>query len=327
MSREEVADPVIYRAELTREPDGSAWTATSPDVDGAITWGRSLRGALDNLREAIALVLSLPDDVENNIEFELSYDLGDEHLNSAFDKAVSARESLAIAQQTANQAVTSAIARGRERDMSVRDLATLVGISFQRVQQISADLSEYSEDTAHSPRLPEHTRETFLDELARRLHFKVVGELAPTLDKRDSESDAELRLRVLDMFKHAIDEEPIRVSGIDRRTLISHLAGDVLDHACELTEHSADALSELRGRLYFRVVEELEPHLSERPSSMSDSELRIEVLERLDRAVGQQDADLSAADKRVLVNQLASDILDHAGLEHHERRHRRIVPS
>ncbi|MCH8972124.1 MAG: hypothetical protein IH918_08610, partial [Acidobacteria bacterium] len=47
-----------------------------------------------------------------------------------------------------------------------------------------------------------------------------------------------------------------------------------------------DALGELRGRLHFKVVEELGPTLYDR--GMSDAELRLRVLEMLEWAVDQE---------------------------------------
>ena len=66
-----------------------------------------------------------------------------------------------------------------------------------------------------------------------------------------------------------------------------------------------DALGELRGRLHFKVVEELGPTLYDR--GMSDAELRLRVLEMLEWAVDQeQGLPLTSADRPALPNDIAS---------------------
>ena len=75
-----------------------------------------------------------------------------------------------------------------------------------------------------------------------------------------------------------------------------------------------DALSELRGRLHFKVVEELGPTLYDR--QMSDAELRLRVMEMLEWAVEQEQAlPLSAADRRSLLNEIASDVLGYGPID------------
>jgi pilus assembly protein CpaF len=75
-----------------------------------------------------------------------------------------------------------------------------------------------------------------------------------------------------------------------------------------------DALGELRGRLHFKVVEELGPTLYDR--GMSDAELRLRVLEMLEWAVDQeQDLPLTSADRRALLNEIASDVLGYGPID------------
>ncbi|HUG07781.1 MAG TPA: CpaF family protein [Acidimicrobiia bacterium] len=76
----------------------------------------------------------------------------------------------------------------------------------------------------------------------------------------------------------------------------------------------SDALSELRGRLHFKVVEELGPTLYDR--GMSDAELRLRVLEMLEWAVDQeQGLPLTSADRRALLNEIASDVLGYGPID------------
>ena len=82
----------------------------------------------------------------------------------------------------------------------------------------------------------------------------------------------------------------------------------------ETTVNRSDALSELRGRLHFKVVEELGPTLYDR--GMSDAELRLRVLEMLEWAVDQeQGLPLTSADRRGLLNEIASDVLGYGPID------------
>jgi pilus assembly protein CpaF len=82
----------------------------------------------------------------------------------------------------------------------------------------------------------------------------------------------------------------------------------------DTTVNRTDALSELRGRLHFKVVEELGPTLYDR--GMSDAELRLRVLEMLEWAVDQeQGLPLTSADRRALLNEIASDVLGYGPID------------
>ncbi|HEY7468116.1 MAG TPA: CpaF family protein [Acidimicrobiia bacterium] len=81
-----------------------------------------------------------------------------------------------------------------------------------------------------------------------------------------------------------------------------------------MSSNRSDALSELRGRLHFKVVEELGPTLYDR--QMSDAELRLRVLEMLEWAVDQeQGLPLTSADRRGLLNEIASDVLGYGPID------------
>jgi pilus assembly protein CpaF len=82
----------------------------------------------------------------------------------------------------------------------------------------------------------------------------------------------------------------------------------------DVSVNRSDALSELRGRLHFKVVEELGPTLYDR--GMSDAELRLRVLEMLEWAVDQeQGLPLTSADRRALLNEIASDVLGYGPID------------
>ena len=82
----------------------------------------------------------------------------------------------------------------------------------------------------------------------------------------------------------------------------------------DVSVNRTDALGELRGRLHFKVVEELGPTLYDR--GMSDAELRLRVLEMLEWAVDQeQGLPLTSADRRALLNEIASDVLGYGPID------------
>ncbi len=74
------------------------------------------------------------------------------------------------------------------------------------------------------------TRSDMFVELRGRLHFKVIEELGPTLYDRHM-SDAELRLRVVEMLEWALDQETgVPLSMADRKQLLNEIASDVLGY-------------------------------------------------------------------------------------------------
>ena len=73
-------------------------------------------------------------------------------------------------------------------------------------------------------------REEMRQDLRRKLHYKVVEGLGPTLYDRQM-SDAELKLRVMEMLEWALDqEESVPLSRADRLQLLQEIADDVLGY-------------------------------------------------------------------------------------------------
>ncbi len=73
-------------------------------------------------------------------------------------------------------------------------------------------------------------RNELRQELRRKLHFKVVEGLGPSLYDRQM-SDAELKLRVMEMLEWAFDqEEGVPLSRADRMVLLQDIADDVLGY-------------------------------------------------------------------------------------------------
>ena len=75
-----------------------------------------------------------------------------------------------------------------------------------------------------------------------------------------------------------------------------------------------DMFKQLRGKLHFKIVEELGPTLYDR--QMSDAELRLRVLEMLEWALDQEDGvPLTRADRTQLLNEIASDVLGYGPID------------
>jgi predicted RNase H-like HicB family nuclease len=130
VSGEEVAD-VRYRVQLERDDD--AWLARVPSVPGCHTYGRSLDQARRRIREALTLWVDDADSADLEFDVRLPRE-----LRMEVDRARSARERSAEAQRLAADAVRrAAIDLSRRLGLSRRDTAELLGMSHQRIQQLS----------------------------------------------------------------------------------------------------------------------------------------------------------------------------------------------
>ena len=125
-----------YQVIVTRE--GDAWLADVPGVSGTHTWAKNLPGLDRNVREAIALAEDLPDGAEAGLDLAYQYDTGDPDLDAEIAALRAERARLAQAEQELSER-TARLAEQivRQRGMSVRDAATLLHISPQRVSQVA----------------------------------------------------------------------------------------------------------------------------------------------------------------------------------------------
>ncbi len=138
MSREEVAHQLTYRVVFRKE--GKDWTVIAPDVHPAHSWGPNLRSATEHIKEAIALVLDLPEGAEETMVLDAEYHV--EGLNESqpnvFRIARDARHGLRDAQEKADEALRLAIEEGRRHNLSIRDIAAMTDVSYQRVAQVAS---------------------------------------------------------------------------------------------------------------------------------------------------------------------------------------------
>lgn len=128
-----------YRVVVTRED--SHWLADVPELQGAHTYARNLPALDLAVREVIVLAADLPDEAMQELVIDYDYHTGDPELDTTAVEVRRLRRqanelALAAAAQT-EQAAIRLVARG----LSVRDAAALLGISPQRVSQLTAKAS------------------------------------------------------------------------------------------------------------------------------------------------------------------------------------------
>lgn len=138
MPRKEVAERMTFRVVFTKE--GKDWTVVAPDVHPAHSWGPNLKSATERIKEAIALVLELPAGAEQTIVLDAEYLINGMKTSesSVFHEARDARHRLRNAQDEADETLRHAIEEGRKHNLSMRDIATMTDVSYQRVAQIAS---------------------------------------------------------------------------------------------------------------------------------------------------------------------------------------------
>ncbi len=126
-----------YRVVVTR--DGSNWLADVPDVEGVHTFARTLAGLEREVREAIAVVLDLPEGGEAALELTWELHTGDDDLDTQTTALRLERRRLAQAERDLADRTAAMARRLRQERWSVRDVAALLGVSPQRVSQVSPE--------------------------------------------------------------------------------------------------------------------------------------------------------------------------------------------
>ena len=128
-----------FEVVVTRE-DGH-WLADVPGLQGAHTYARSLSALDQAVREVIVLAADLPDAAMPGLRLDSLYHAGDPELDSTALEVRRLRrqavELTAAAAARTGEVAMQFVARG----LSVRDVAALLGISPQRVSQLTARAS------------------------------------------------------------------------------------------------------------------------------------------------------------------------------------------
>ncbi|MFK4362374.1 hypothetical protein [Rhodococcus sp. 27YEA6] len=115
---------------------GDWWSVDVPEVDGLFTQAKRLDQIAAMVADAGELLTDVP---AAEFEVTLDYDFGDP---AALREAEEVKERTAAALRAVEEASqrSRAVVHGlRERGLSARDVATILGISHQRVSQIDKD--------------------------------------------------------------------------------------------------------------------------------------------------------------------------------------------
>lgn len=123
-----------YKVVVTREGDN--WLADVPQVEGTHTFARTLAKLDVAVREAIALALDLPEEAEKELALDYEVHTGDAERDQEFARIREGRTKV-LAVKQALDARTSQLAREASPGISSRDLGWLLGLSPQRVNQLT----------------------------------------------------------------------------------------------------------------------------------------------------------------------------------------------
>ncbi len=124
-----------YRVVVTRE-EGS-WLADVPELAGAHTYARTLPALDRAVREVIVLADDLPDGALDLLPLDYDYRTGDPEIDSYSARVRALR---AQAEQLAIEATARTAEAARRlisHGLPVRDAAALLGVSPQRISQLT----------------------------------------------------------------------------------------------------------------------------------------------------------------------------------------------
>ena len=118
--------------------DNDTWLVSLAEEPRAHTFGRTIEAARAAIRDLAALWFELDEE-----EFAIAeqYDL-DEETQRAVAEVTKARAAVEHASEVAKRAMADACERLTRKGLSRRDVASVVGVSGGRVQQILAERSD-----------------------------------------------------------------------------------------------------------------------------------------------------------------------------------------
>lgn len=128
-------DEPVYEVVVTREDD--VWLADIPSLEGAHTYSRTL-SALDRaVREVVVMAADRPDEDMPELRLDYRYRTGEPEIDDSAAEIRTLRhradELSATATLRTGEAAHLLVGRG----LSVRDVAAVLGISPQRVSQLT----------------------------------------------------------------------------------------------------------------------------------------------------------------------------------------------
>ncbi|MGN6607944.1 MAG: HicB family toxin-antitoxin system [Jatrophihabitans sp.] len=120
-----------YTARVARE--GKWWIVRVLDVDSAITQVRRLADAEAAARDLIAAVLDPAGAFDVAVEVEAVEDI---RVSEVIDALASSRREAEAAAESYQRRLRSEAKRLNENGLTVRDIGFILGVSFQRAQQL-----------------------------------------------------------------------------------------------------------------------------------------------------------------------------------------------
>ena len=115
---------------------GEWWAVDAPEVDGLFTQAKRLDQIPAMVADAAAL---LTDVAADQMKVTLDYDLGDPGVLRDIAEAKQRSAEAQRAVETASRLTRSLVHDLRKRGLSVRDVATILEISHQRVAQLDKE--------------------------------------------------------------------------------------------------------------------------------------------------------------------------------------------
>ena len=122
---------------VTTERSGNWWAFSVPEIPGAHGQARRLEQVRDEAREVISMMLDAEPD---SFDVSLSVNL-DPRIEHALDEAKAARQELDSYRRVAQEKLRLAAEQIKEvGGLSIRDIGSLLDVSFQRISQILSDV-------------------------------------------------------------------------------------------------------------------------------------------------------------------------------------------
>lgn len=115
--------------------EDAIWLIEAVGLQGVRSFGRTAKAAIENVRESIAAA----EDLDEWTDLELTITIDDPSAAEALDRLREAKHHEESASAEKHEAMVSAIAALRGTGMSYRDIASVVGLSHQRVAQLDAE--------------------------------------------------------------------------------------------------------------------------------------------------------------------------------------------
>ena len=133
---------------VTTERSGNWWAFSVPEVPGAHGQAKRLEQVRDEARDVISMMLDAePDSFDVSMSVKL-----DPRIEHALDEAKAARQEFDTYQRVAQEKLRFAAEQIKEvGGLSVRDIGSLLDVSFQRVSQILSDKQKASYAGAIGP--------------------------------------------------------------------------------------------------------------------------------------------------------------------------------